>query len=67
MSKGNILYQVCAGTQEQGYCRVVYETTKESEAYDFVKKLEKDPDCEYTKIYIVRKPLAKFNKRDAYE
>ena len=66
MSKGNYLYVVHAGDSSQAYCPIVYETTKEAKAYEFVHDLEKS-ETNYTKIYIERKPLKNFDKRTDWD
>ena len=66
MAKGNTLYVVHAGFRTQAYCPIVYETTKESKAYEYVCELEKS-NVDYDKIYIEKKPVTKVNKRDMWD
>lgn len=65
MSNNAILYQVYAGTRIEGY-RVIYESTKRKKADDFVHSLLKE-SVDYDKVYIVSKPLSKFDKRRDWE
>lgn len=66
MAKRNVLYRVHAGKRTEANCRVIFETTKESEAYRFISDLEKS-DCDYDKIYVEKVFLNTLDKRDRYE
>ena len=66
MSKHNTLYEVHAGKRTQEKCPVIYETTKESKAYEYIRELEKS-ETDYDKIYVTKRPITCEDKRDRWD
>lgn len=66
MSKRNILYKVvaCRGRGEDRIETIVYDTTKKENAEKFLHSFLRTKGDEYDSVYIERKALAVYNKRN---
>lgn len=60
----NILYVVYVAEGLKRY--PVYETTKEKEAYEFIRRYQRTHD-DVERMYIDKEVITRFNKRDLIE